>query len=229
MIQNMRDLNEIRTTAGKTIKKGCLIRSANLAQAELSDLEGISAIIDLRTNGERCEQPDRTFDRQYLELPVFEEITAGISHEEGAENNGVPDMRNLYKWLVKECRDSLKTILTAIMEHDYSSGAILWHCSEGKDRCGITTALVLEMLGADRTAIMEDYLKTNEINLPKAESIREMLKADRGEAFAESVYRAYIADRSYLEAAWEAMGEDYIDRLGISKEQIAGFKRKVLE
>ena len=115
------------------------------------------------------------------------------------------------------------------MEHDYSRGAVLWHCTEGKDRCGITTALVLEMLGADRTAIMEDYLKTNEINLPKAESIREMLKAERGEAFAESVYHAYIADRSYLEAAWEAMGEDYIDSLGISEEQIAGFKRKVLE
>ena len=175
------------------------------------------------------EQPDVTFDRQYLELPIFEEITAGISHEEGAENNGVPDMGNLYRWLVKERRDSFETILTAIMEHDYSTGAILWHCSEGKDRCGITTALVLEMLGVDRTLIMEDYLKTNEINLPKAESIREMLKADRGEAFAESVYRTYIADRSYLEAAWEEMGDDYIGRLGISEEQIAGFKRKVLE
>ena len=32
-----------------------------------------------------------------------------------------------------------------IMNHDFSSGAILWHCTEGKDRCGLVTALVLEI------------------------------------------------------------------------------------
>ena len=229
MIQNIRDLGGIRTGIGKTIRHGCLVRSANLAQAEAQDLEGITAVIDLRTSGEREEKPDRTCGRQYLALPVFEEITAGISHEEGAESNGVPNMRFLYGWLVRERRESFKTILRAVMDHDYASGAVLWHCSEGKDRCGITTALILEMLGVDKTVIMEDYLKTNEINLPKAESIRERLRPARGAEFAESVYRAYIADREYLEAAWNAMGNDYISQLGITDEMIDAFRAKVLE
>ncbi len=79
MIQNIRDLGGIRTGKGGMIKHGCLVRSANLAQAEAQDLEGIATVIDLRTAGEREEKPDRICGRQYLALPVFEEITAGMN------------------------------------------------------------------------------------------------------------------------------------------------------
>ena len=60
MIQNMRDLGGIRTKDGKIVRKGMLIRSAQLNQAEAEDLDGISAVIDLRTPEERNESPDQT-------------------------------------------------------------------------------------------------------------------------------------------------------------------------
>ena len=115
-----------------------------------------------------------------------------------------------------------------IMDHDFSSGAILWHCTEGKDRCGLVTALVLEMLGVDRADIMADYLKTNDVNLPKAIKIKEQLAQSRGEAFAESVYQAFIADSTYLESAWGAMGDNYLDKIGLKEEDIRVFRAKVL-
>ena len=229
MINNIRDLGGIRTKDGKTIKQGCLVRSANLAQAEEQDMNGISTVIDLRTPGERDEKPDCPCGREYLPIPIFEHITAGISHEKKAEKKGVPDMSGLYRWLVRECRDNFKKVVEEIMTHDYSTGAILWHCSEGKDRCGLTTALVLEILGVDRYVIMEDYLKTNIVNIPKAEGIREKLRESHGEEFAQSVYRAYLADEAYLNVAWSEMGDDYIEQLGITKEEIEEFKRKMLE
>ena len=229
MINNIRDLGGICTKDRKIIKQGCLIRSANLTQAEEQDLGGISAVIDLRTPGERDEKPDCPCGREYLPIPIFEHITAGISHEKKAEKKGVPDMSGLYRWLVRECRDAFKKVVVEIMTHDYSTGAILWHCSEGKDRCGLTTALILEILGVDRCAIMEDYLKTNAVNIPKAEAIREKVKETHGEEFAQSVYRAYIADEAYLEAGWSEMGDDYIEQLGITGEQIEEFRGKMLE
>ena len=229
MINNIRDLGGIRTKDGKTIKQGCLVRSANLAQAEEQDMNGISTVIDLRTPGERDEKPDCPCGREYLALPIFENITAGISHEKKAEKKGAPDMSDLYRWLVRECRDNFKKVVEEIMAHDYSSGAILWHCSEGKDRCGLTTALVLEMLGVDRKVIMEDYLKTNIVNIPKAEGIREKLRESHGEEFAQSVYRAYLADEAYLNAAWSEMGDNYIEQLGITEEEIEEFKGKMLK
>ena len=139
-------------------------------------------------------------------------------------------MAILYGRLVRECTGSLRKIVQAIMEHDFSRGAVLWHCTEGKDRCGITTALVLEALGVDREVIREDYLKTNAVNLPKAAVIRERLAATRGQEAADRVYQAYIADERYLQAAWDAMGNDYLaGSLGIGEEEIDRFQAAVLE
>ena len=174
MIQNMRDLSGLRTADGRKIRPNMLIRSAQLAQAVEEDLEHVAAVIDLRTIKEREEMPDLVYSCRYLPMPVFDEFKPGVSHEEEAKQAPkLPDMAVLYGILVRNYMDSFRNILTAIMHHDFSEGAILWHCTEGKDRCGITTAMILELLDVDRDTIMEDYLKTNLVNLPKAAAIRE--------------------------------------------------------
>ena len=230
MIRNMRDLGGLRTADGRKIKPQMLIRSAHLAQAEEQDTENISEVIDLRTPAERQESPDLTYGCEYTPLPVFEEINAGISHEEKARERAIPNMEILYGMLIERYPDAFRRILLRIMQHDYSKGAILWHCTEGKDRCGITTALVLEMLGVDRETIMEDYLKTNLVNIPKAAEIHDRLLETHGKEFADSVYRAFIADECYLKSAWKAMGDNFItEKLGIDREEIEAFRKLILE
>lgn len=230
MIQNMRDLGGLVTMDGKKIRSGCLVRSAHLSEATEDDLAGIAAVIDLRTPGEREQAPDQTWRRTYLPMPVFTDEQAGISHEREPGQQLLPDFRYLYGRLVCECTDSLREILQAIMAHDFARGAVLWHCTEGKDRCGVTTALILEILGVDRNVIMEDYLKTNLVNRPKAIQKRDRLLITQGKEMAEAVYRAYIADESYLRAAWEAMGENYVqEKLNIDTDLIHRFKAVVLE
>ena len=100
MLQNIRDLGYIHSCTGQTIKNGCLFRSTNLSQAKKSELTDISVVIDLRTRQETEENPDKYYDARYLRMPVFDEMTAGISHENGALQNGVPDMRLLYRKLI---------------------------------------------------------------------------------------------------------------------------------
>ena len=230
MIQNKRDLGGLKTADGKRIRPNCLIRSAHLYQAEEADLDGIATIIDLRTPGERGQAPDRVWQREYLPLPVFTDEQAGISHETEISAQLLPEMAYLYRRLVAECADSLGKIVRAIMNHDFSKGAVLWHCTEGKDRCGLTAALILESLGVSRELIMEDYLKTNLVNLPKAIHARNRLLATQGEAMADAVYKAYIADESYLRAAWDAMGENYLSgKLGIERNMIERFKAEILK
>lgn len=229
MISNMRDLGGLKTQDGHTIKPGMLIRSAQLSKAEKDDLKGISVVIDLRTLGEQKEAPDQTYDATYMSLPVFAEMTAGLSHEKEAEAEPFPDMAMLYDMMMKMFPESFRKILLTIMHHDFSSGAILWHCTEGKDRCGMTTALILEVLGVDRDIILEDYLKTNIVNLPKAAMLKEKLKVSHGEIYAESMYHAFLAEERYIQAAWKAMGEKYLsDSLHISDEEILQFRKKVL-
>ena len=43
-----------------------------------------------------------------------------------------------------------------------TSGAVLYHCSAGKDRVGVGTMLTLLLLGAKYEDILEDYLITNQ-------------------------------------------------------------------
>ena len=233
MIQNKRDLGGLKTRDGKTIRTGMLVRSALLAQAEEQDLDGVATIIDLRTIAERDEMPDQACGREYLPIPIFEKVNEsidGVSHEKKEEQSLIPDMAVLYGIMMKQYADSFRRVLTAVLEHDYSKGAVLWHCSEGKDRCGMTAALVLEALGVDRDTIMEDYLKTNLVNLPKAEAIREKLQATHGQEMADGAYQAYIADEKYLRAAWEEMSNDYITgRLGIPEETLEAFRKTILE
>ena len=233
MIQNMRDLGGIRTKDGRSIRKGMLVRSAQLAGAEDADLAGIASVIDLRTIAEREEQPDMVCGREYLPIPIFEKVNEeidGVSHEEKKQQSLIPDMAVLYGILMRVYADSFRKVMTAILEHDYSRGAVLWHCTEGKDRCGMTTALILEALGVDREIILEDYLKTNLVNIPKANAVREKLLATHGAEMAESAYQAFIADERYLRSAWEEMGNDYITgRLGIPEETLEAFRKTILE
>lgn len=237
-VGNIRDLGGTGMKNGSVIRRSCLIRSAHLGYAVQADVQllrdehRLSTIIDLRTGGERSELPDHSFGVKTLRLPIFNEFKAGISHEAQQKQLDIPLMEDLYRFIMTDpaCAAGFRNVLKAIFTHDYRKGSVLWHCSEGKDRCGITTALVLTALGADRETILEDYLETNRVNIPKARAMYEQVLAARGEEAAENVYQAYIAHENYLSAAWEAMGDNYLcDTLGFSEAQLRKFRSQVLE
>ena len=237
-IRNIRDLGGISTQDGRTIRPRCLIRSAHLGNASEEDLqflrkeERLAAVLDLRTNQERLEKPDHANGFTCFAIPVIDDLRAGITHEKGAEEKEFPDMAFLYRLMITrpETQSGLARALHQIFTWDYSRGAILWHCTEGKDRCGMTAALVLEALGVSRDAIMRDYLETNRTSLLRARGVYERLLPLRGEVFARSVYRAYVADERYLRAAWDAMGENFLtDTLHIPQQEIDAFREQVLE
>lgn len=203
MIKNMRDLGGIQTLDGMIVRHGCLIRSGNLHNAAPAELEGVSEIIDFRTNLEAEKMPDTIPPGIiYHRIPIFNESAAGITREGNISE--VPDMEKLYRAMITEgeYRAQLRTILEMIFQHDYSKGAILWHCTAGKDRCGIVTALVLTALGADQDSIMADYLRSNDDCISESDEVYQRL-VDMGMPIenADAVKNAYLAKPEYLLAA----------------------------
>ena len=205
-IQNCRDLGGLTTADGHTVRYRALLRSANLASATPADLEKLTAqyrlaaVIDLRTDMERGQMPDRLPSAtRGIPIPILDESVFGITHENGVPQKPPPEllqMERLYSLMVTlpACRARLGEALTAVMEQDLSRGSVLWHCTEGKDRCGLVSALLLLALSVDRATVTADYLLTNRTNARKAEpSYRRVLDAGESPAFAEAVRDAFLA------------------------------------
>jgi protein-tyrosine phosphatase len=51
-------------------------------------------------------------------------------------------------------------------------GAVLWHCTQGKDRAGSASAMLLAALGADRELIMADFILSKDYYDPMAAKIK---------------------------------------------------------
>lgn len=242
-IRNARDLGGISNAAGQRIRSGCLLRAAHLGMASCDDERlralHLSRIIDLRTGVERMERPDYVpTGVEYLPLPVIDESEPGISHEKKTENaSHIPILENLYSMIltVEDCRRNLGRAATVIMEHDFGQGCVLWHCTEGKDRCGLMTMTLLMALGVERKTITEDYLITNEVNAPRAEKEYEKaLTAGRSERDAAALRDVLLAKERYINTAYaiiDRYGSDEAflsECLYIPKSAILRFREAVL-
>ena len=248
-ISNARDMGGLHTAQGCTISSGLLIRSANLSDATEADKNvllkkyRLSKIIDLRTEIERKEMPDASMENvDYLPIPIFDQSVAGISHEKKLSKEQlfelIPNMGQLYCKMVTDssCLLNLGRAARCVMEHDFSKGSVLWHCTEGKDRCGLLSAVLLLALGVKRSTIMEDYLLTNRVNAAKSEKYYQMvLSAGKPESAAETIRDIFLAKEEYLDAAFSAIDAQYKnanaflrDGLNIPQELFDRFQSSVL-
>lgn len=178
----------------------------------------------------------------YLPIPIFDSAVAGISYEQQSREEQLqavmPEMGQLYCRMVTEpsYRENLGKAARCVMEHDFSKGSVLWHCTEGKDRCGLLSAVLLLALGVERSTIMEDYLLTNRVNAAKAERYYQMLlAAGKTEREAETIRDIFLAKEEYLNAAFSAIDAQYEntdaflhDGLNIPQQLIAHFQSSVL-
>ena len=59
-----------------------------------------------------------------------------------------------------------------LMTNEPEDGAVLWHCTQGKDRAGCASAMLLAALGAERELIMEDFILSKSYYDPIASQIK---------------------------------------------------------
>lgn len=245
-IGNARDMGGLKTKDGKTIRSHALIRSAKLSSAnhrdekKLKEEYRLKKIIDLRTPTERMEKPDAYIDgAEYLPLPVFKSATAGISHEEEVkmlEEAGGLSPFYYYMVIDEDCRHNFNTILSEIFSFPYEQGSVLWHCTEGKDRCGLVSAFVLLALGVDLEEVKKDYDLTNRVNEIKAKKYYDAIIEDGGPIEkAEYVRDVYLAKPEYLETSLDAIINNYKDfdtyfekGLNIDRKLIEYFRNNIL-
>lgn len=243
MIRNLRDLSIYKNIDGKRLRKGEFIRSAALVNLTKDDIAMLNSydeltVIDLRTNGERNEAPDEEVGH-YYQVSLLEEEKIGISHEKQSDEemaNKIPNMTELYEGLItsEHSINGLKDVFSFIFNPD-RNGTILWHCSEGKDRCGLVSALFLKALDYDEKTIMKDYLKSLKAARKKAYKYFFLIVIfKRNPKVAVAVKNAFLVKKEYLNAAFGAIIQKYgsfdafFENIGVTRELRDQIKDKYL-
>ncbi|WP_403021688.1 tyrosine-protein phosphatase [Salinibacterium sp. GXW1014] len=121
--------------------------AARNALAEL----GIRRIVDLRSDAEVAQRPDRLpANVDYVHHPLLL-----VSPENaGQEELTLP---RLYQRMVEHDGRLLASAVALLSTHE---GAVLVHCTAGKDRTGLVVALALLAAGASTDDVITDYAQT---------------------------------------------------------------------
>lgn len=170
-VNNFRTVGNIKNTEGRTLKSGKLYRSAHLHKLKkksFDDIEklGIKEVIDLRNSKEISQSPDQLpAETVYKKYSAFEDEGDQLAQAKklvlkGKVNASDADKRmiDFYREYVTENPVTIKVIITEILD---SKDPILYHCTAGKDRTGIVTALILTILKFDKKTIYNEYLLSN--------------------------------------------------------------------
>lgn len=195
---NFRDTGGLPLRAGGVTRSGVLYRSdslSNLTPRGLDELAStaIGVIVDFRTPEERAAGPDRlpkTRAFQMVEAPFLEGAMADMA-KQFMGNGGIPPSPELLSRAMSSI-PSLSDLYIGILEHgaselasiarfiaaasDDTPSAVLVHCTAGKDRTGVATALILDAAGVERDAVVADYAGSQQ-NLagPWADGMLQMI------------------------------------------------------
>ncbi len=205
-IQNFRDLGGYKSsTTGLNTRFGMLYRSAQIdsigcvAQRELRNLN-IRTFIDLRTKEEQSNYPQLQRGFNVVHIPIatgsMDPLLQKIQ-ERGIKGDTIYQLieqmnRDLILNYQKEYRQMFDILL------DRSSYPVVIHCSSGKERTGVVSALILASLGVNEEIIMSDYRLSNEyFNIPKVSKYAYKLPPNSQEA----ITTIFSAREDFLNAA----------------------------
>lgn len=202
--KNFRPVAGHPTQDGRRVAPGRIYRSGAIGELPHEDRRRMPEL-DVRT----IVTLQTTHELELLGHPLSH-LAGGIDWEHipigdrwfqqgGALSDGLPSMGEFYVKMVNDHAEDWARFLRLFSRPERF--ALVYHCTAGRDRTGVATALLLEMLGVSREIIVEDYLISNR-------------------AFTEHAQEAAVL--SPLFAAIDAHGgiEGFLGRLGLERDEM---------
>ena len=156
---NVRDLGgyattDARRTRWRTILRGdALHRLTTVAQAQVIDA-GVRTIVDLRWSFELAEAPNVFAGSpavRYYHLSLLDDLQQPSDLPE-------PGFAT-YRMMLDDCQEMIRMTLATLAAP--CALPALFHCTAGKDRTGVVSALLLGLANVPRETIVADYVLSN--------------------------------------------------------------------
>jgi len=176
---NMRDLGGYPTDDGRCTRWGRAYRADGLDRLSDADHEvwadlGIAVVCDLRHDDELERAPSRLPEQvRSVRAPIgptggeadsaYRDYTERLWSGELADIT-VDDMVAIYTTMLDERADAFGTVFGAIA--DDANQPLVFHCTAGKDRTGVTAALLLSAMGVADDVVVADYALTDRYRTP---------------------------------------------------------------
>ncbi len=169
---NFRDAGGLPTTDSGTTRTGVLYRADapdRLTAAGRAAVQrlGLGCVIDLR----------QTFlfegTQAFADMSIvhhIELVDRVIDIERPPTFNGPADLAALYDDLLLRGREQFVKVIELTADH-LASGAVLIHCTAGKDRTGLAVALIQAAIGVELEAIVTDFAKSNDPAIRRREAM----------------------------------------------------------
>jgi protein-tyrosine phosphatase len=158
-VVNCRDLGGYLTASGGRTHWRRIFRSDALHRLTADDLVtyerlGIRTVFDLRTDAERERDPDPMACRA---IPLESQVRRE-EFDDGSFLKTARDAERRLRDVYLDVLASAGPLFGELYSHLTTPGGLpaLFHCAGGKDRTGLTAALLLSWLGVDRRTVLDD-------------------------------------------------------------------------
>lgn len=230
-VANLRDLGGL-PAAGGTVARGRVFRSASLAELSPEDgaelaARGIALAVDFRTAAETSAAPDRLpAEIAPLALDVLADspgagaanipalLAAPAQFLALVSGGGIAEaLRDSYREIVSlpSARAAYREFFLRLGD-SAAPGAVIFHCTTGKDRTGWGAASLLALLGAPDEAIRADYLRTNTDLLPRLAPL--FARAEEAGVDPDLLRPLLGVQEDYLDTAFAQVRSEYGDMDG---------------
>ena len=187
---NFRDIGGYPTQGGHKIKQGVLYRSGELSGLTPSDGQTLANLhlqyeIDLRTDSERAANPSQWGDSAPRLISISVGQPAAASPMTKSQLDRMSQLKTAAdaKLLMQQATARIAVdgaaeigqVLQRLAANDLPA---LLHCTAGKDRTGVTVAILMTILGASRDDVYREYLRSNES--VQAQIDRQQARAQSG-------------------------------------------------
>lgn len=245
---NFRDVGGgLRTQDGRTFKSGLIYRSDKLSDLRKADFRKmdslhIGAVYDLRTDHEIAKNPDvLPAQVRYVHAPTVRDDAGEIGKLRSDVLNGRLSVQQARDITTKFYKDAVTTngdtLAGTIRRVVFSDTPVLYHCSAGKDRTGIVSALILSIAGVDRETIVNEFMLSNYYRRPRVEKTLRKAKAGKiikRKLDLDAIEVLLSVDESFIRATFAAIDSAYggidpyiTNQLHISPAQRADLVRKL--